>query len=553
MRRWILIIFLTVLLKMANNIVIKGDVALQVVDKYRHDPFERFRLLYDMNLRPFQWEWFFLLKENPMALGYASPRIGKTVGFEFTDLDDEVLNAKDECLIFAPKLEQAANSFRYQYDTVMRSEFLRALVRRNAAGKLEISKNGMELINGSRVKCIGILSDFEGENGSIIRVEELDDIPDDRLKRALGRGLATNSNGLPTRYRFTGVIWGKLNIWKYSEDENYFTLPPMDVYDAIAAGYIGKKEAQILRAQMSDDEWLRTMCCMFVESRNFIWSSWLHNSQLIGLAWNLAPVPYMPDAIYQRGNDSVVAFGLDMGAQGTSDDASDYALEVVEGSVRSGARRWLNGLTLPPDSEPDTIIRQVVQFWEFYRPQLAFGDARDANLIAQINEELYSRGLVHFDWKRLGKNDKDGWSKWAAKGLMTPLHNSGPRKHEMYTSLRNAINNCVNVGKPEYVGTYFVFPQVDRDKANDPLRPSWGHLQKLMRELANLVAEPLPSGYYKIERYKKKINDAELGFSGTLNLGDDTTDALAMANFALDTKLGKPTRGFVRSDYVKGF
>ena len=77
MSRLIRQIFLILLLTMASNIQIKGEVALHVVEKYRHDPVERFRLLYKTDLRPFQWEWFFLMKDNPYCLGFAAPHTGK--------------------------------------------------------------------------------------------------------------------------------------------------------------------------------------------------------------------------------------------------------------------------------------------------------------------------------------------------------------------------------------------------------------------------------------------------------------------------------------------
>lgn len=533
-----------------SRIEVKGEVALNVIEKYKADPFERARVIYGIEPRPFQWEWYFMMKDNPKSLGYACPRVGKTFQFEFNDLDDEVCNPYDECLIFAPKEDQATDSFKYQREIIENSEILKALVRRNAAGKIELSSKGVQFINRSSCECIGINSNFEGKNASIIRIEELDDIPEDRLKRALGRGLATNKNGLPTRYRFTGVIWGKLNIYKYSHDENYFTLPPIDIYDAIANGYISADDAKTMRGEMSDDEWLRTMCLKFFESQNFIWGRWLHASQMIGLQWGLTPVPWHPDGTYNKRDDEIVSFGLDMGAQGGGDDASEYSLQITSAIGRT--RRFINGRVWPPDSDPDEIIRGVCDWWEFYQPNVAFGDARDANLIVQINEELYSRDAVHRDWKRVNpSNTQSGWDDWAKKGLMAPIHNTGRNKHNMYTSLRNSINNCLRVGDPQMTGNYFVFPYADREKAQK--LESWMNLQKLIRELENLVAELLPIGYYKIERYKKKISDAQLGFSGSTKLGDDRTDALAMSNHGLDFRMGKASGGFVGAAYLRGF
>lgn len=36
-----------------------ANVAEKVIQRYKDDVFERFRVIYQMELRPFQWEWFF--------------------------------------------------------------------------------------------------------------------------------------------------------------------------------------------------------------------------------------------------------------------------------------------------------------------------------------------------------------------------------------------------------------------------------------------------------------------------------------------------------------
>ena len=121
----------------------------------------------------------------------------------------------------------------------------------------------------------------------------------------------------------------------------------------------------------------------------------------------------------------------------------------------------------------------------------------------------------------------------------------------MYMSLKSGINNCMNISEENPAGNIFVFPQVDRGKAEKV--DSWHELQVLIRELENLTAERLPSGYYKILRHKKKITDPKIKFSGTLKLGDDRTDALAMSNYGLDYMQSKNSTRFYKADYVRGF
>jgi hypothetical protein len=194
----------------------------------------------------------------------------------------------------------------------------------------------------------------------------------------------------------------------------------------------------------------------------------------------------------------------------------------------------------------------MCEYWRFFRPDIGFGDARDANLQAQLNEELYRRGLVGYDWKMTGRNDIDGWAQWARHGLMTPIHNNGRTKHYMFGSLRNLIKNCLHYDGNTSAGDIMVLPMVDREKAAE--HEHWRELQQLVRELENLVSEQLKSGYERIDRHKKKISDDKLEFSGSLKLGDDRPDALAMSNHGLTFKA---SRHAVTSGsgvaYVSGF
>lgn len=244
----------------------------------------------------------------------------------------------------------------------------------------------------------------------------------------------------------------------------YYVLPKVNVYQGLAAGWLEKKDVMDQRREMTDEEWLRTQVLIYVESRNFIWSSKLRVSQLIGLRWGLAPVVPVPGDYYRKKDGERVAFGMDMGAQGSGDDASDYVLEVT--SAVGPFRRWLFGKRWPGTTDPEVIINDVCELWRFFRPDGGYGDSLDANLIAQINDRLYELGLVRWNWRRLGDNELEGWINWARKGLLTPIVNHGRTKHHFYNSLKKAIDNCSQITRYELPqGRYFVFPQIDRYKA----------------------------------------------------------------------------------------
>lgn len=110
---------------MSKNIQI-ANVAERVIKKYKDDPFERVRVLYGMELRAFQWEWWFLMDQYPDVLANACMRVGKTVVIQLKNLDEKLLNPYDEEMIFTPKSDQAVNTFKTQYDII---EKVRLLMR----------------------------------------------------------------------------------------------------------------------------------------------------------------------------------------------------------------------------------------------------------------------------------------------------------------------------------------------------------------------------------------------------------------------------------------
>ncbi len=522
---------------MASNKIQIQNVAEQVIKHYKDDPFERVRVLYGMELRAFQWEWWFLMDQYPDVLANACMRVGKTVVIQLKNLDEKLQTPYEEEMIFAPKHDQAVKTFKTQYDIIDKMPVVNAYVRRNSAGKKMFGTGFVEFYNNSTAKTFGVNSNFEGENATIQHVDELDDVPADTLKRVKGRATGKNRNGMPTRHRFSGVIWGKLNIWKYEEEFRnnlpgaYFVLPKVNVYQGLAAGWLEKKDVMDQRREMTDEEWLRTQVLEYVESRNFIWSSKLRLSQLIGLKWNIMPVVPVPGQIYKRDSRERISFGLDMGAQGSGDDASDYVLEITA-SV-GPYRRWMFGKRWPGITDPEIIIHDVAELWKYFRPDGGYGDSLDANLIAQINDRLYELGLVRTNWRKLGANELEAWHKWAKKGLLTPLVNGGRTKHHFYNSLKKAIDNCSQIAKLEIPsGRVFIFPQIDRYKAKE--LEHWKELQVLIREIENLQAERTSGGYLKISRIQKRIDDPELKINESSRLGDDGPDALAMSNYFLD-------------------
>jgi len=505
--------------------------AEEAIKKIIDNPIEFYRKF----CRPFppdgyQYLWMQEYDNHSRCVHPATPRTRKTTTASAYFFRKMFKHPYVELLHVTPRADQGKRQgYRNIYEWIAQNELLKAFVKRSATGKLMLYDDHVVLYNNSVAKCFGVDSKFEGENATDIWVDETDDIPEDKFKKIFDRGLAKNKNGLPTFYLLTGMIKTKGNLYNFENDPLWHVVQPrVDLYMALQLGVIAREDAKTLRGQMSQEEWLRLMMLIYVESRNFIWESKLRASQIIGLKWGLKPHKPIYGKTFRRAPGSVIAIGIDMGAQGSGDDASEYALQVVQGFGRY--RRWLYSQVWPPTTDPSVLINDWVRIWEYFRPDGGYADALGAGLIAQFNGELYKRGLVSHDWTMFGDNSQSSWNEWREYGLLTPLRNSGVNKHNMYMSLKTALDNTPNIGDKEFSGNVFIFPQEDRSLSAE----EWRELTITLRELSNLNAERTKAGYLSIGRIKKKIDDAEVGFSGSLKLGDDRADALAMANYFLD-------------------
>jgi hypothetical protein len=98
--------------KKRTNVEVLGEVALQVVERYKPDPLERIRVIYNRELRPNQVEWWYLLDDNPDVVCKACPRVGKTYLLAMKNLDELVTNGNENLMVAAPKYDQAVETFR---------------------------------------------------------------------------------------------------------------------------------------------------------------------------------------------------------------------------------------------------------------------------------------------------------------------------------------------------------------------------------------------------------------------------------------------------------
>lgn len=480
----------------------------------------------------YQYLWLEEYNSHLRCVHEATPRTRKTTTAGIFFLEKMFKYPWVEVLLVTPRMEQGKRyGYRNVYEWIAQNELLKAYVKRSATGKMMLYDDRVELYNGSKFQVFGIDSRFEGVNATDIWVDETDDIlPSDKFKKIFDRGLAKNKNGLPTFSLLTGMIKSRGNLYNFHHDPLWHVVQPrVDLYLAIELGILAKEYAQAIRGNYSQEEWLRLMLLEYVESRNFIWESKMRASQAVGLHWQIQPEKPIYGRTFRRTPGSFIAIGLDGGAQGSGDDASDYALVVTQAT--GPYRRYLYSKIWSPTTDSSILINEWMKIWEYFRPDGGYADALIAGLISQFNGELYKHGLVDYDWTMFGDNSQRSWTEWREYRLLTPLRNSGIAKHNMYMSLKTAIDNITNMDKTGWSGNVFIFPQEDTSL----LAEEWQDLSMMIRELGNLNAARTNAGYLSIGRIKKKIDDEQLGIhGGILRLKDDRPDALAMSNFFLD-------------------
>jgi len=502
----LLTIILTILMVVAMARVEISIAAEREIQRYKTDNLLWCKHNCNIDLYPHQVMWMDQMDRFPMTSTVASPRVGKTFAVEMHGLKSCAVNAWEDYRLFAPAEHQAAVSLKYQIDAILASPVLAAYIE-TRLGRKQLRTTGYTFQNGSNAEYFGQNAKLDGVNATIIRGEEFDDLDMDTWRdRILARGMAKNRNGLPTRIRVTGVIQGKENLYNLENDPSFHVQEKIDIYDGIALGVLDSDYFTLLRDSYTDDQWLRICCVKYVESRNFFWSVHIRKMQKNGAHAGLEPVTPLPGSRYE--SVGPVSFALDMGAQGGSATSSKYSLQVLE---QVGLyKRWLYGEEFDPTVNPKILRQKIVALWDYFRPIGGFGDAFDANLIAQINDDLYAEGLISYNrTKEHAENKPENWKHWT----LQPVRFTGSTKHLMFKGLQDSIHQ----------GLLYTPLVIAGDTRYD-------NLAKLTRQLENIRAKQASATYLIYEMIKKSV-------------GDDNVDALAMADAYLGA--GRDNRIFV--------
>jgi len=469
--------------------------------------------------RPPQVVWADEIEKNPYIVIMAPPRFGKTNLVELMCLKDTATHPWEEGRTWAPKEDQAKNSLKYQLSAIENSEVLSAYIAVRD-GKRQKSTKHYEFWNGSNWKIFGQNSNFEGENATIIRAEEFDDMDwDIWTKRIIERGSAKNRNGLPTRIRITGTIQeGKGNMYRVVEDPEYYTATLFDVYDGLALGIYDEKLIEHAKKQTSPEDWLRIYLLKFTEAKNYLWEKWIRHAQKRSIEINYEGVPYEPGGRYDA-QGRVVA-GLDMGHSGESKTASYYSFQVWE--IIGNTAVWLNGKRWPPTANTKQIKEEVIAWWDFYRIDYAYGDALKADMIADINDMLYAERLISVDRSAFPENSPSNWKNW----VFSPVWNTGQTKWNGAQILQSKLRNG------EMIIPYFA-----KDDDGDTAKAA----RSLVANFKNIKQGKSNARYGILEPIKPEIGDDDF---------DASWMALLCANDRLPTIVNLDNLGRINKQTV---
>lgn len=434
--------------------------------------------------------------------------------------------------IVAPRVQQSQNNLLYHLDAIDRSPALSAYIdHRN--GRPQKSDTGYRFKNKSGADCYGIMSQVDGDSLTIGSLEEVDDMPQDRLMSRfmpmLGASQRLGQNAdmaqLNPDVRITGVWKGADVLQSMVDSGQYVTLPEVDVNLGLALGIISAPWVEQMRAEQTPEEWIRQFLCLNRSSTHFIWEKHVRWGMAMGIQAGIAIAEPMPGLTYRK--RGLISFGYDHLGHGESTTASKSALVVTE---QLGG--WMVPIfvkTWPASTDDKVIEMDLLSFWRYFMPDCAIGDAYGVGMLTSLNDRLFMEGLTTIDRRTIGDGASvaSTWQDWA----FAPLRFEGMVKHSMATMLRSVIHN-----------RQFAVPGFDEIVHGKPgvydlgVSDSCKDFMAYVRQLSNIkaVTNNARASYATYEMVNKK-------------LGDDLFDAAMASVWALTTRGGIGLQTFIET------
>jgi len=464
--------------------------------------------VHNVELDPLQVLKMLEMDRHRNTVDFSSRRTGKTAVKELYNLERLATEPYQECGIVAPRMQQSQNNLDYMVEAIRRSPMLSAYVAYKQ-GRPQLKDTGFELANHSKGGAYGIMSQIDGDSITIASLEETDDMPQERLLSrflpmlgaARRLGVDAGAAKFVPEIRICGVFKGAGVLQKLIDTGEYHTLPTVDVHLGLKLGVLDAAWAESMRKQLPADEYIRQFLCRNIQARNWIWEQHIRGALAVGLESGLERAGPLPGARYKR--RGLISFGYDHTGHGERPEASKSALVVCE--------TLGNWLTLPfvklwpAGTSDETLRRDLVALWDYFRPDYAIGDAYGVGMLTAVNDDLFRQGLTHINRETVGdgQSTASAWAGWA----FAPMRFEGMTKHVMASAVREAFHH----GRA-------AIPYVDTGW--DGEAPEW---LALVRQLGNMKAVPTKASYSSFQMADQKV-------------GDDLFDAMCAGVYALLTR-----------------
>lgn len=521
-----------------------SGVAEEHIMKYAGDHAMWHKYVHNVDLDAVQILKMTEMDLHPNTIDFSCRRIGKTACKEWYKLEYNACNSDQELGIVAPRQAQSIKNLAYHTEAIDRSPMLSAFISYKN-GRKQKSDSKYEFCNRSKAEAYGIMAQVDGGDMTCASLEEVDDMPKDRLYSrfllmmgSTRRAGASKKSKNDPQVRITGVFKGAdtltdlLNSGKYyaigclrgdkaigqikklikegwidpdSVDVNSYKypVPILNAVNAIELGFVNRQTMDLLRSDLSQDETSRQLSCINTASRNLVWELYLRVAIQVGFQAKIDIVEPVPGEKYSK--RGLVSLGYDHSGHGETPESSKYALVINE--QISSFTCTIFAKTWPPGTDESIVKNDIISIWRYFDPDYANGDAFGIGLITQVNEELFKEGLTNVDRHSIGDGDSTAttWGEWA----FSPIRFEGMTKHQMATSVRNVFHN-----------RQAAMAYVDDDDGNDA---AVADMRLLYKQLINICPAVSKASYAIYKMADSKI-------------GDDLFDAYMAALWAMVTR-----------------
>jgi hypothetical protein len=495
----------------ARRLVLQNAAEVEI-QRYRDDHYLWHKHVHNVELDPVQVLKCLEMDQHRNTIDFSCRRTGKTSVKELFHLKDNATNADQALGIVAPREKQSQANLDYHLEAIRRSPILSAYIAQKG-GRQQIADTYYQFANRSRAEAYGIMANVDGGDLTAASLEEVDDMPKDRLfsrfllmlgaNRRLG---ASKESKNEPQIRITGVFKGADTLTELVAGGHYHLLPTVNVHLGIEMGILNEQFMLEMREQLSHDEYIRQLLCRNTSSRNLIWERWIRRAIQVGVKARLELAEPIPGESYKK--RGLVGFGYDASGHGEDPDASRHAFVVTE--QIGNFMTFPFAYTWPAGTSDDIVKNDLKAFWRYFNPDAAIGDAYGVGMLTQVNDELFADGLTSIDRRAVGdgQSTASSWIYWP----FAPLRFEGMTKHQMATAVRAL-----------FVHSRAAMPYID-DRYGRTDEQSVRDMHLLQHQLANIKAKPTTKAYPSYQMVQKK-------------LGDDLFDAAMAAVWSLMNRM----------------